>query len=50
MKAVKIYKQGGPEVMRYDDITLDAPERGEVQVRQTAIGVNYLDTYHRSGA
>ncbi len=50
MKAIKIHKQGGPEVMQYEDITLDAPERGEVRLRHTAIGLNYLDTYHRSGA
>jgi len=50
MKAIKIHKPGGPEVMQYEDITLGAPERGEVRVRHTAIGLNYLDTYHRSGA
>lgn len=50
MKAIRIHKPGGPEVMRYEDITLEAPARGEVRVRHTAIGLNYLDTYHRSGA
>jgi len=50
MKAIKIYKQGGPEVMQFEDFSLDAPKRGEVQLRHTAIGLNYLDTYHRSGA
>lgn len=50
MKAIKIYKTGGPEVMQYEDIALDAPSHGEVQLRHTAIGLNYLDTYHRSGA
>jgi NADPH2:quinone reductase len=50
MKAIQIHTPGGPEVMQYEDITLDAPEPGEVRLRHTAIGLNYLDTYHRSGA
>ena len=50
MKAIQIHKPGGPEVMQYENITLDAPEPGEVRLRHTAIGLNYLDTYHRSGA
>tara|TARA_R110002072_G_scaffold25759_1_gene86167 strand:+ start:303 stop:824 length:522 start_codon:yes stop_codon:yes gene_type:complete len=50
MKAIKFHKTGGPEVMHYEDITLDAPGPGEVRLRHTAIGVNYLDTYYRSGA
>lgn len=50
MKVVKIYQQRAPEVMQYEDITLETPGRGEVGVRHMAIGLNYLDTYHRSGA
>lgn len=50
MKAIKIYQQGAPDVMQYEDTTLHAPERGEVRIQHTAIGLNYLDTYHRSGA
>ena len=50
MKAIKFHKTGGPEVIQYEDITLDAPGPGEVRLRHTAIGVNYLDTYYRSGA
>ena len=49
-KAIKFHKTGGPEVMQYEDITLDAPGPGEVRLRHTAIGLNYLDTYFRSGA
>jgi len=49
MKAIKFHKPGGPEVMQYEDVDLDAPGPGEVRLRQTAIGLNYLDTYHRSG-
>lgn len=50
VKAIRIHKPGGPEVMQYEDIALEAPARGEVRLRHTAIGLNYLDIYHRSGA
>ena len=50
MKAIKFHKTGGPEVMQYEDISLDAPGPGQVRLRHTAIGLNYLDTYYRSGA
>lgn len=50
MKAIRIYQPGGPEVMQYEDINLDAPAPGRVRLRHTAIGVNFLDVYHRSGA
>jgi NADPH2:quinone reductase len=46
---VQIEKTGGPEVLRLADLALTAPGPGEVQLRQTAIGVNFVDTYHRSG-
>ena len=50
MKAIKFHETGGPDVMQYEDITLDAPGPGQVRLRHTAIGLNYLDTYFRSGA
>lgn len=50
MKAIRFQQPGGPEVMKYEDIELAAPAAGEVRVRHTAIGLNYIDTYHRSGA
>ena len=50
MKAIRFHKTGGPEVMVYEDVSLDAPGKGEVRLRHTAIGLNYIDTYHRSGA
>lgn len=50
MKAIKIHKHGGPEVMQYESITLKAPGPGEVRLRHTAVGLNFVDTYHRSGA
>src|SRR6188472_1448508 len=49
MKAIIFEKTGGPEVMEYKDVSLADPGAGEVRVRHTAIGVNYIDTYHRSG-
>jgi NADPH2:quinone reductase len=49
MKAIRIAETGGPEVMKLVDVELGKPGRGEVRVRQTAIGLNYIDTYHRSG-
>lgn len=49
MKAIRISETGGPEVMQLVDVEIGRPGRGEVRVRQTAIGLNYIDTYHRSG-
>jgi len=49
MKAIRIHQTGGPEVLRYEDIELPAPSAGQARVRHTAIGVNFIDTYHRSG-
>lgn len=49
MKAIKFHKTGAPEVMQYEDVRLDAPGPGQVRLRHTAIGLNYLDTYYRSG-
>ena len=47
--AIRIQSQGGPEVLRYEEVQVGNPGPGEARVRHTAIGVNYLDTYHRSG-
>ena len=49
MKAVKIQKTGGPEVLEVQDITLRKPVNDEVLIEHAAIGLNYIDTYHRSG-
>ena len=48
-KAVRIHAHGGPEVLRYEAVEVPAPGAGEVQLRQTAIGLNYIDVYHRTG-
>jgi NADPH2:quinone reductase len=49
MKAIRISKTGGPEVLELQDIELPPPARGQVRVRHTAIGVNFIDTYQRAG-
>tara|TARA_Y100001970_G_scaffold249933_1_gene321039 strand:- start:9680 stop:10651 length:972 start_codon:yes stop_codon:yes gene_type:complete len=49
MKAIIIKKTGGPEVLDLDDISLSKPNKNEVLIEHAAIGLNYIDTYHRSG-
>ena len=49
MKSVVINKTGGPEVLEIKDIKLEDPKSGEVLIKNKAIGLNYIDTYHRSG-
>jgi NADPH2:quinone reductase len=49
MKAVEISKTGGPKVLEIKEITLDKPSADEVTIEHKAIGLNYIDTYHRSG-
>lgn len=48
-RAVRIHATGGPEVLRIESVEVPEPGPGEACVRQTAIGINYIDTYHRSG-
>ena len=49
MKSIEIKNTGGPEVLELKDIKLSDPKSGEVLIKQVAIGLNYIDTYHRSG-
>lgn len=49
MQAIRIHATGGPEVLQYETVDVGAPGPGEARVRHTAIGVNYVDTYNRSG-
>ena len=49
MQAIEIKKTGGPEVLEIKNIKLEDPKDGEVQIKHSAIGLNYIDTYHRSG-
>ena len=48
-KAIRITETGGPEVIRWEDVEVGEPGEGQARVRHTAVGVNYIDTYHRSG-
>ena len=49
MKAVRVHELGGPEVLRYEEISDPRPRAGEVLVKLEAAGVNFLDIYYRSG-
>jgi NADPH:quinone reductase len=49
MKAIRITEHGGPEVMRLEELPTPAPQAGQVLVRVEAAGVNFIDTYQRSG-
>lgn len=48
-KAVRIHQHGGPEVLQFEEVTVGDPGPGQARIRQTAIGLNFIDTYHRSG-
>jgi NADPH2:quinone reductase len=47
--AIRIHATGGPEVLVFEEVAVGAPGAGEARIRHTAIGLNYIDTYHRSG-
>ncbi|HVE02849.1 MAG TPA: quinone oxidoreductase [Rhizomicrobium sp.] len=49
MKAIRFEQVGGPEVLQFIDVELPAPGRGIARVKHTAVGVNFIDTYHRTG-
>ena len=48
-KAIRFHKTGGPEVLVWEDVEVGDPGPGQVRIRQHAIGLNFVDTYHRSG-
>jgi NADPH2:quinone reductase len=48
-KAIRFHKTGGPEVLAWEDVEVGDPGQGQVRIRHHAVGLNYLDTYHRSG-
>ena len=48
-KAMRFHKTGGPEVLQLDDVQVGDPGQGQVRIKHTAIGVNFVDTYQRSG-
>jgi NADPH2:quinone reductase len=47
--AVRVHKAGGPEVLTFEDIEIAAPGEGQVKIKQHACGVNFIDTYFRTG-
>ena len=49
MKAIRVNEYGGPEVLSYEDVSVPEPGPGEARIRLAASGVNYIDTYQRSG-
>jgi NADPH2:quinone reductase len=49
VKAIVVRQSGGPEVLQYAEVKVEAPGPGEIRLRQSAIGVNFIDTYHRTG-
>ena len=48
--AIRLHQTGAPELMQWESIALPPPAAGEVRLRHHAIGLNYIDTYHRSGS
>lgn len=49
IQAIRVETHGGPDVMQMREVPLEPPAKGMARVRHTAIGVNYIDTYHRNG-
>ena len=48
-RAIRIHEYGGPEVLRLEEVVIGAPKPNQILIRQTAIGINYIDTYQRTG-
>jgi NADPH:quinone reductase len=46
---IRIHRHGGPEELKFESIDLPPPEAGQVQLRQTAVGLNFIDVYTRTG-
>ena len=49
MKAIRVHRTGGPEVLRLEDVPIPEPGPGQLLVRVEAAGVNFTDIYHRTG-
>lgn len=47
--AIRIHANGGPDVMKWEEVEVGSPGPGQIRVKTGAVGLNYLDTYHRSG-
>ncbi|MGI9305255.1 MAG: quinone oxidoreductase family protein [Gammaproteobacteria bacterium] len=48
-KAIRIHAHGGPDALKWDDVTVEAPARDQIRLQQSAVGLNYIDVYHRTG-
>ncbi|MEQ1611300.1 MAG: quinone oxidoreductase, partial [Hyphomicrobiaceae bacterium] len=48
-QAIRVHEYGGPEVMKWEEVEVAAPGQGQIKVKHHAVGVNYIDTYHRTG-
>ena len=44
--AIRVHKPGGPEVLQWEEISLGNPGQGEIRLRHTAVGLNFIDVYH----
>ncbi|WP_119460542.1 quinone oxidoreductase family protein [Rhodospirillaceae bacterium SYSU D60014] len=47
--AIRFHETGGPDVLRWEPVEVGAPAADQIRLRQTAVGLNYIDTYHRTG-
>ena len=47
--AIRIHEYGGPDVLAWEEIDVPVPTEGQAQIRHTAIGLNFIDVYHRTG-
>ena len=47
--AIRVHKTGGPEVLQWEEVSVGPPGPAEAQIRHKAVGINYIDTYHRNG-
>lgn len=50
VQAIRVHQTGGPDVLALEEVALGKPARGEIQIQQRAIGVNFIDIYYRTGA
>ncbi|MDH3581160.1 MAG: quinone oxidoreductase, partial [Hyphomicrobiales bacterium] len=48
--AIQIHETGGPDVMKWEEVEVSDPGEGQVRLKQTAVGLNYIDVYFRTGA
>ena len=47
--AIRIHQYGGPDTLQWDEIDVGTPGPGQVRLKQTAVGLNFIDVYHRTG-